>query len=232
MFTVGGEDTGLTSYQFNTTGDTSLNILAPGKEDCELSVVAVGGGGSHSYLGGGSGRVASTTMTVSTSQLVVRVGGPRQLSSLETSEGQAIITAQPGEDGFSQDGGAGYSGGGGGGSDSSYQGGDGGQDGGDGEDGSCNGCPGGTGSDLDLSAIKLTRFSLTPGLGGTKNAHYGGGGGGVMVDGEGPQYSVHDGQGYGGGGAHLGTPGSGLVLLEIKPKTNKLLSFLVNLFNV
>ena len=61
-------------------------------------------------------------------------------------------------------------------------------------------------------------FSLTPGLGGQKNAHYGGGGGGVMVNGEGPQYSGHDGQGYGGGGAHLGTPGSGLVLLEIKHK--------------
>ena len=202
---------------FNQTGDTTVTILALG--DCELTVVAVGGGGSHSYLGGGSGYVATTSLTVLSSELVVRVGGPRQLSSLETSEGETIITAQSGQDGFSPAGGAGYSGGGGGRNDSRYLGGDGGQDGGDGGDGNCpGGCHGAAGSGLDLSVIRLTRFSLSPGLGGTKNGQYGGGGGGVMVDEEGPQATVHDGQGYGGGGAHVGTPGSGLVLLEIKQK--------------
>ena len=182
-------------------------------------MLAVGGGGSHSYLGGGSGYVATTSLTVLTSELVVRVGGPRELSSLETSEGETIITAQSGQDGFSPTGGAGYSGGGGGRNDSRYLGGDGGQDGGDGDDGNCpGGCHGAAGSGLDLSVIKLTRFSLSPGLGGTKSGHYGGGGGGVMVDEEGPQATVHDGQGYGGGGAHVGIPGSGLVLMEIKQK--------------
>ena len=37
---------------------------------------------------------------------------------------------------------------------------------------------------MDISAITLSRFSLTPGLGGKRNAHYGGGGGGVLVNGE------------------------------------------------
>ena len=35
-------------------------------------------------------------MTVSPSQLVVRVEGPGKLFRLETSEGQTIITAEPG----------------------------------------------------------------------------------------------------------------------------------------
>ena len=42
--------------------------------------------------------MAFTTTTVSTSQFVVRVGGPGELSSVETSEGQTIITAQQGGD--------------------------------------------------------------------------------------------------------------------------------------
>ena len=167
--------------------------------------------------------MASTRLTVLTSQLVVRVGGPRQLSSLETSEGQAIITAQSGEDGFSEDGGAGYSGGGGGRSDSSYLGGDGGEDGGDGDDGiDCSSCPGGTGSNLNLSSVPISSFTLTPGRGGKGSSELyggGGGGGGVIVDGYGPQGTAQDGQGYGGGkGGNGEHPGPGLVILEMKTK--------------
>ena len=50
--------------------------------------------------------------------------------------------------------------------------------------------------------------------------HYGGGGGGVLVDGhEGPEYSDRRGQGYGGGGSGgsnetFGNPG--LVLVEVE----------------
>ena len=40
-----------------------------------------------------------------------------------------------------------------------------------------------------------------------------------MVGGSGPQETVYDGQGYGGGGSYqVGHPGPGLVLLEIKLK--------------
>ena len=164
--------------------------------------------------------MASTSVMPSPlSQLVVRVGGPGELSSLETSEGETIITAQPGEkegsDGY--DGGAGYSGGGGG---SSYIGGDGGEDGGDG-DNSTDGHLGGKGSGQDISiTIHLQQFSLTPGRGGQRSYYgYGGGGGGIMVDGSGPQDTVYNGQGYGGGQSrYSGNPGTGLVLLEIKPK--------------
>ena len=212
-FAIEGEETVLTSYMFNKTGDTNVNILALG--DCELTVVAVGGGGSGNYAGGGSGYVTNASLTVLTSELVVRVGGGGDPSSLETSEGQTIITAQPGQDNVNEVGGSGYSGGGGGGSNGS-DGGEGGADGGDGDDGDG---AGGTGTGLDISAIKLTSFSLTPGRGGKgKAGGGGGGGGGVMVDDIGPQDTVHDGQGYGGGGGFLGTPGPGLVLLEIKSK--------------
>ena len=44
----------------------------------------------------------------------------------------------------------------------------------------------------------------------------GGGGGGVLVDGSGPQQTEYDGQGYGGGKGYSGHPRPGLVLLEIK----------------
>ena len=90
-FFVGDEVTALTSYKFTETGITTVNIVPLGDMDCELTVVAVGGGGIYSgwYGGGGSGYVASTSVMPSPlSQLVVRVGGPGELSSLETREGE------------------------------------------------------------------------------------------------------------------------------------------------
>ena len=203
---------------FTRTGANTVNIRAFG--DCEFTVVAVGGGGrgDGGDGGGGSGYVVSTSIKIPTSQLMVRVGGPEETSSLQTSEGKTIITAAPGEDSHGNNGGAGYSGGGGGAGYNNY-GGDGGEDGGDGYDSSDGyGNPGGAGSGLDISTIRLEHFSLSPGVGGLRNSRYGGGGGGVMVDGSGPQETVNDGQGYGGGGGgHVVSPGPGLVILEIKP---------------
>ena len=53
---------------------------------------------------------------------------------------------------------------------------------------------------------------------------YGGGGGGVMVDGAGPDTNQFKGQGFGGGGGGNGYNGynglQGLVLLEISPTQN------------
>ena len=226
IFTIGEDTTPLTSYKFTETNITTVNILAVG--NCELTVVAIGGGGKRGAGdgGGGSGYVASTNLTVSTSQLVVTVGvgGPGELSSLETSEGETIIAAQPGGsgngDGNSGDGGAGYSGGGGG---CYYDGGNGGEDGGDGHNNRCGN--GGAGSGLQISSIPISSFTLTPGRGGkSKSGGYyggGGGGGGVLVDGSGPQESEYDGEGYGGGafgGGTSGVPGPGLVLLEMRPE--------------
>ena len=222
-FYVGAEDTPLTSYKFTRIGDTPVNILALG--DCELTVVAVGGGGWGATGSGGSGYVVTNSFTVypfTPSQLVVRVGGPGENSSLQISEGGTIITAQSGGNAHVYNGGAGYSGGGGG-NYNYISGGYGGANGGDGQD-SAYGDPGGAGSGFDISTISLTKFSLSPGAGGQRGSQYGGGGGGLMVDGAGPQKTVHDGQGYGGGGFNQyvtpggGRPGPGIVLLEIKIK--------------
>ena len=223
-FSVGADDTALTSYKFTVIGDTPVKII--GKGNCELTVVAVGGGGYGFWGGGGgSGMVVSSTIAVPASELVVRVGGPGELSSLETSEGQTIITAQPGEDRHPGSGGDGYCGGGGGGNfGTGFSGGDGGQDGGDGHIGVDGYHLGGAGSGLDISSISMEIFSLSPGAAGQ------GGGGSLLSSGwgggggDGPQETEYDGQGYGGGGGgayyntHLGHPGPGLVLLEIKPK--------------
>ena len=231
-FSVGADNTGLTSYKFTETGDTPVNILSLG--DCELTVVAVGGGGgsADNYRGGAGGSgyvvVSSTIVTVPASELLVRVGGPGQLTSMETSEGETIVTAQHGGHG-SDDyhyGGAGYSGGGGGGYSSgaggysSGAGGEGGEDGGDGGDSSDGALgSGGAGSGLNISSIIMEIFSLSPGAGGKRDGRYGGGGGGILVDNSGPQETEYDGQGYGGGGGgYHNNPGPGLVLLEIKPK--------------
>ena len=205
----------VTSYMVNKTGLTIVNIFALG--NCELTVVAVGGGAWASLGGGGSGYVNHTTTTVSSSQLVVRVGGPYEdgyhgRTSVE-GEGQTIITAQPGGGSSYANGGPGYSGGGGWG--------DGGYNGGDGHNGSCGDdgpCNGGRGSGLNISSIAIS-FLLTPGQGGRQNGGDGGGGGGVMVDQTGPQSTDNAGQGYGrGGGGDNGQPGPGLVLLEFKPQ--------------
>ena len=222
-YTVGSENPVQSCWKFNEPG---IYYLGSGTTtQYELTVVAVGGGGGTSAGGGGgSGFVAFTTTTVSTSQFVVRVGGPGEPSSVETFEGQTIIIAQPGlvspPEGY--DGGPGYSGGGGG--FAGDDGGDGGEDGGDGDPAIRNGCGvGGAGSHFKISSVPISSFLLTPGRGGKGNpgqlrGGMGGGGGGVMVDGLGPHQSEYNGEGYGGGagGGYQGPPaGPGLVLIEI-----------------
>ena len=219
-FTVGANNDTLTSYKFKEIGDTQVNILGLG--DCELTAVAVGGGGSGYIGGGGSGYIVSSTITVPASELVVRVGGPGELSSLETSEGQTIITAHPGGDSPGYSGGDGYSGGGGRSRVTTDVGYDGGQDGGDGHS-SDGDSPGGAGSGLDISTISMENFSLSPGAAGEAYGARGGGGGGILEAGAGPQEREYDGQGYGGGGGGRGFCKYGhgnpvLLLLEIKPK--------------
>ena len=207
-----------TSFMFTESTDVSMAALG----DCEVTAVAVGGGGSGNYAGGGSGYVASATAPVVAFQLYVSVGAAGEESALETVGWggvgeETVVRAAPGGDGTNYDGGAGYSGGGAGFGDYIY--GDGGEDGGDGEDGDGKG-HGGAGSGFDITSITLASYKLSPGVGGEKHYyntnHFGGGGGGVLVDGAGPQETQFDGEGFGGGrGWSEGKPGSGLVLMEV-----------------
>lgn len=218
-FTVGADPAPKQSQIFNTAGTTNVTVSPlAALVGCKLAVVAVGGGGAGSSGGGGSGHVASRTVGVTTVQLVVWVGGAGEKSTLNTGEGEEVVSAAPGESGSREYGGAGYSGGGGYGDDYYY--GAGGEDGGNGH-----GSRGGLGSGLDLSSPGLMEFTLSPGAGGTPKLsgmygfYVGGGGGGVFVNGVGPSASEHTGEGYGGGGGgsgYSGDPGSGLVLLQIK----------------
>ena len=115
------------------------------------------------------------------------------------------ITAEAGQDSnmnlvdghIINSGGSGYCGGGGYGF--SYKG-SGGTDGGDGEEGYS--APGGNGAGEDISDYNtFLAFSLSPGAGGQYVGNlYGGGGGGVLINGAGPVASINHGQGYGGGG--------------------------------
>merc|ERR1712050_783494 len=111
----------------------------------------------------------------------------------DTAAGETIVRAHPGKYGGSRDGGDGYSGGGAGSLHIADIGGNGGSNGGDGQDSSDG--PGGKGSGLDISTIALEHFKLTPAAGGDYHVSCGGGGGGVLVDGQGP----HNGGSYGAG---------------------------------
>ena len=75
----------------------------------------------------------------------------------------------------------------------------------------------GKGSGDDLSAYPMEHFTLTPGKGGAglTNDRFCGGGGGVLVDGEGPERkSPHVGEGYGGGGGTSAQ--AGIILIEVR----------------
>ena len=217
-FSVGTDAAMQTSFMFTESTDVSVAALG----DCEVTAVAVGGGGSGNYAGGGSGFVASVTVPVVSEQLYVLVGAAGEISEVHTAGWggvgeELVVSAAPGGDGTNYDGGAGYSGGGAGFGDYIY--GDGGQDGGDGEDGDGKG-HGGAGSGVDVASMSLSSYKLSAGAAGEKHFyntnHFGGGGGGVLVDGAGPQATQYDGEGWGGGrGYSDGTPGPGLVLVEV-----------------
>ena len=84
----------------------------------------------------------------------------------------------------------------------------------------------GHGEGKSLASYPMEQWTLSPGSGGAENIindiyHFGGGGGGVLVNGEGPkQFFPNQGQGYGGGGYLPWSPGGqyqalpGVILLE------------------
>jgi len=96
-----------------------------------------------------------------------------------------------------------------------------GSDGSDGTSEYSGGIFNGEGSGLDLSNIQMENFVLSPGAGGMQyepdwKTEKGGGGGGVLVNGESPMVKESNGQGYGGGAGGAGARGAkGVVLFEI-----------------
>lgn len=78
---------------------------------------------------------------------------------------------------------------------------------------------------VNVSAITLRHFVLSAGKGGSgilgSQAQYGGGGGGVLVDGSGPLGPcMYFGEGYGGGANVCDSEGglSGVILLDFAPE--------------
>ena len=207
----------------NTTSRTTVQITG---EDCEMNILAVGGGGygfGTDFFargsGGGSGSVTFTTLKIAkNSKIEIGVGAHQEDSYVWDLNGNILAHAHCGLDGavgWNTPGGNGYSGGG----DydppadfEGYQGGHGASNGGNG-----GGQFGGTGSGANITAFIFENdINLTPGVGGKGWSFGGGGGGGVLVNGEGGFADGYaGGQGYGAGGAG-GAGLQGVVIIEVK----------------
>lgn len=209
------------SFMFtNTSSETNVELR--GDDNCQMRILAVGGGGdgtSSHYSGGGSGflQIHEQDIPLGVSNMAVSAGPPGE-SSRVTVNGEVLVEAGTGEDADGDHGGRGYSGGGYySNSSNPVHGGSAGSDGEaeDGWDGR-----GGEGTGEDVTKYSFNHFVLTPGAGGYRR--YGGGGGGVLVNGGGPVRD-HEGQGegYGGGGEGRASPSyglPGLVIIELGPK--------------
>ena len=191
--------------QFVFAKSTSTATLVSREKDCYLDAkgLAIGGGGDYAkYGGGGSGYVEFGVFRVKANEtLNLKVGSAEKISYVER-DGQVLLLAMAGHDAAGNDGGDGYSGGG-------PRGDYGGEDGGDAGDSGND--SGGQGSGLDIGSVNMTKFELTPGKGGNfASKSYGGGGGGIIVNGEKPSRNEYQGEGFGGGS---GLPGC--VLIEV-----------------
>ena len=85
--------------------------------------------------------------------------------------------------------------------------------------------PGGKGSGIDVRTLNMTRFALTPGKAGKGEDEYGGGGGGILVNGEKPSGSGDkwEAEGFGAGWgetekAGKGTGHPGCILIEFSER--------------
>ena len=156
---VDGEITD-SSVQLTNTTYSSVKAVALGV--CELTAVAIGGGGHGDKAGGGSGYVSWKDLRVAgIRSFGVQVGAAGG-ESLVAEDGDVLIQGAPGESTiFNQySGGAGYSGGGEG-NGNPGSGGEGGTDGGDGLKGGIPSAHGGTGSGLKVASIPIHGFMLT-----------------------------------------------------------------------
>ena len=198
---------------------TTTATLVSAEKDCFLDVraLAIGGGGqggSSTYRGGGGSgypEVGVVQLRVNETLNLV-VGGDKEASMVGKND-QVLFIASAGQSTNDYTGGNGYSGGG---AMGEYGGSDG-SDGGDHTDGHGDLQRGGKGSGLDLRTLNMTKFALTPGKAGREQNGHGGGGGGILVNGEGPGIDGFGGggEGFGAGnyGGHNGAPGC--VLIEV-----------------
>ena len=210
------DDDGTTNqYVFARSSSTASLVSAEKECFLEVRALAIGGGGSGYLGGGGSGYAEFGVLQLranETLDLVVGQGG--ETSSVEK-DGQVLLIAAAGQNNDNYNGGDGYSGGGAGTGGSGGEGKDGGSDGSDGVDYSSS-YKGGKGSGLDVGALNMTRFVLTPGKAGTNHGNVGGGGGGILVNGEKPSSGdSYDGEGFGGGGGYSFNGFPGCVLVEV-----------------
>ena len=213
------------AFTFLMLTDTSKTHQITMNTSCELRFLAVGGGGKCTTrgAGAGSGYLRYHTIKVNSGTIINMVVGRQRQPSTVSIANAGTYQANPGQDCQGDDGGAGYSGGGG---DASSEAGAayGGNNGGDGQDGNTG--AGGAGTGENISSYTFTSWAISPGAGGKHSpgsGWFGGGGGGILVDMEGPQASTYEGeylqgQGYGGGGNGWDSYGSGLqgvILIEI-----------------
>ena len=204
------------SLMINHT-EADVNIIVQSSASCQLTVLAVGGGGDGDYGGGGSGYLQYQTIALDpgVNSISGRVGARKQASTVSIN-GVTTVSADSGQEpyvsGTHVHGGDGYSGGGEY-AREGYFGSDGGSNGGDGE-----ASHGGSGTGENISDYTFTAWTLTPGAGGKYDDFdtYGGGGGGVLVEGLGPAAFEVQGQGYGGGGGGLTNGLQGVILLEVR----------------
>ena len=130
--------------------------------------LAIGGGGyGYNNNGGGSGKIEMGRQLLfsnSSVHVVVGGGGDAYGASMVLVDGDNLITASRGGNGYRDQGGNGYSGGGGGNYCCTGVGGAGGTNGGDGINGTQ--YSGGQGNNLDISTLLMKNFVLTPGQGG------------------------------------------------------------------
>ena len=183
FFVVNGEEQ---TFLNVTEIGVKVNIFIPLNyfADCQLRVFAVGGGGLGDMgSGAGSGYLLYNAMNITGPTNISLVVGGMQLASIVTINGQAFI-AEAGHDSRDvQNGADGYSGGG-----ALCNGCDGGSNGGNGDSFFDN--KGGHGTGEDISTYKLENWVLSPGVGGQScyddydGYPNGGGGGGVLVNGE------------------------------------------------
>ena len=178
----------------------------------------------HAYPGLGFPVFAD--MFCETTSYVKECDSSCELELCAASDNMDIVRAEYGQPGAGGYGGAGFSGGGGcnvfGVGCNDVVCGNGGSNGSDGQPGGvdCN-CEGGAGAGVNISTIRLTSFVLSPGEGGIANSGdsiFGGGGGGVLINGKGPPAPNRGwGEGFGGGGSngYNGLPGA--VIFDFMP---------------
>ena len=201
---------------FTETG-TEFELTTKGVSisTCQLRILAVGGGGRGDFEGGGSGYIQYVTQILTSSPIYIKlIVGDKRKESHVTIAGNTI-RALPGKD-ETEYGGDGFSGGGGGQSERC----NGGTNGGDGE---CSNRGRGTGE--DISQYHFSNFQLSAGSGGEHftrsiGRYFGGGGGGIIINGDGPGIRANKpGGGFGGGGTWSVSNGNkghpGVVIIEI-----------------